>query len=76
MHERAKLVGGKLALWSKLHSGTEIDLTIRAFSALCVVPNPGDSEVLEKRERRGRDSFRCQRQDPGVHYARKEVHYG
>ena len=76
MHERAKLVGGKLAVWSTLHSGTEIDLTIPASSALCVVRNPGDSEVLEKRERRGRDSFRRQRQDPGVHYARKEVNDG
>ena len=33
MHERAKLVGGKLAVWSKLHSGTEIELSIPASSA-------------------------------------------
>jgi signal transduction histidine kinase len=30
MHERAKLVGGKLAVWSELDSGTEIELTIPA----------------------------------------------
>jgi signal transduction histidine kinase len=28
MHERAKLVGGKLAVWSELESGAEIELTI------------------------------------------------
>lgn len=28
MHERAKLVGGKLAVWSELDSGTETELTI------------------------------------------------
>ena len=33
MHERAKLVGGKLAVWSKLESGTEAELTIPASVA-------------------------------------------
>jgi signal transduction histidine kinase len=33
MHERAKLVGGKLAIWSELHSGTEIELTVPASVA-------------------------------------------
>jgi signal transduction histidine kinase len=33
MHERAKLVGGKLALWSELNSGTEAELTIPASIA-------------------------------------------
>jgi signal transduction histidine kinase/ligand-binding sensor domain-containing protein len=33
MHERAKLVGGKLAIWSKLDSGTEAELTIPAAVA-------------------------------------------
>ena len=28
MHERAKLSGGKLAVWSELDSGTEVELTI------------------------------------------------
>lgn len=36
MRERAKLIGGELEVWSKLESGTEIELTIpatRAYSA-------------------------------------------
>ena len=33
MHERAKLAGGKLALCSKLDSGTEVELTIPASVA-------------------------------------------
>jgi signal transduction histidine kinase len=30
MRERAKLAGGKLAVWSRLDSGTEVELTIPA----------------------------------------------
>jgi signal transduction histidine kinase/ligand-binding sensor domain-containing protein len=33
MHERAKLVGGKVAVWSELNSGTEAELTIPASIA-------------------------------------------
>ena len=33
MHERAKLVRGKLAVWSKVGSGTEVDLSIPASMA-------------------------------------------
>jgi len=33
MHERAKLVGGNLGVWSKPNSGTEIELTIPASTA-------------------------------------------
>jgi len=33
MQERAKLVGGNLGVWSKPNSGTEIELTIPAFTA-------------------------------------------
>jgi signal transduction histidine kinase len=33
MHERAKLAGGKLAVWSELESGTEVELTIPASVA-------------------------------------------
>ena len=33
MHERAKMVGGKLAVWSELDSGTEVELTIPASLA-------------------------------------------
>lgn len=30
MHERANLAGGKLVIWSKLDSGTDVELTIPA----------------------------------------------
>ncbi|HTT20734.1 MAG TPA: two-component regulator propeller domain-containing protein [Candidatus Sulfotelmatobacter sp.] len=33
MRERAKLAGGELAIWSEVHSGTEIELTIPAARA-------------------------------------------
>src|SRR5262249_33782689 len=33
MYERAKLIGGKLEVWSELDSGTEIELTIPASRA-------------------------------------------
>ena len=40
MHERAKLVGGKLAVWSELGSGTEVELTIRGSVAYARKPRP------------------------------------
>ena len=33
IRERAKLVGGKLEVWSELNEGTEIQLTIPAVNA-------------------------------------------
>jgi hypothetical protein len=33
MRERAKLVGGELAIWSEMDSGTEVELTIPASRA-------------------------------------------
>jgi signal transduction histidine kinase/ligand-binding sensor domain-containing protein len=33
MHERAKLIGGTLSVWSEVHSGTETELTIPASIA-------------------------------------------
>jgi signal transduction histidine kinase len=38
MRERAKLAGGELAVWSKLDSGTEIELTIPAAVAYATSP--------------------------------------
>src|SRR5262249_5585688 len=38
MHERAKAVGGKVAVWSKLDSGTEAELTIPASIAYAKSP--------------------------------------
>lgn len=37
MRERAKLIGGKLEVWSSPHSDTEVELTIPA-SAACATP--------------------------------------
>jgi signal transduction histidine kinase/ligand-binding sensor domain-containing protein len=39
MHERAKLVGGKLAVWSELDSGTEVELTVPASTAYATSPD-------------------------------------
>jgi signal transduction histidine kinase len=33
MRERAKLIGGKLTVWSELDSGTEVELSIPASRA-------------------------------------------
>jgi signal transduction histidine kinase len=44
MHERAELVGGKLAVWSQLDSGTEIELTIagsKAYAKSCIAHPAG-----------------------------------
>ena len=38
MHERARAVGGKLAVWSELVSGTEAELTIPASIAYAKSP--------------------------------------
>jgi signal transduction histidine kinase len=38
MRERAKLVGGKLAVWSEPDSGTEIELTVPASGAYAKSP--------------------------------------
>ncbi len=39
MRERAKLLGGKLEIWSELNSGTEIELTISAAVAYANTPD-------------------------------------
>jgi signal transduction histidine kinase len=38
MHERAKIVGGKLKVWSELDSGTEVELSIPALRAYTQPP--------------------------------------
>jgi signal transduction histidine kinase len=38
MHERAKLAGGKLSVWSEIQSGTEVELTIPAAVAYAKSP--------------------------------------
>ena len=45
MRERAKLLGGELTVWTKLDSGTEVELTIPAAHAYTTAPR---SWLLEK----------------------------
>lgn len=45
MRERAKLIGGKLALWSRLDAGTEIELTIPAARAYAVIAEGAPSGI-------------------------------
>ena len=47
MRERAKLVGGKLTVWSELDSGTEVELSIPASRAH-TVPDGQRSWLAEK----------------------------
>jgi signal transduction histidine kinase len=49
MRERAEIVGGNLAIWSELDSGTEIELTIPASVAYAKPPNARRSIFLGKR---------------------------
>jgi nitrate/nitrite-specific signal transduction histidine kinase len=57
MRERAKLIGGKLAVWSEVDAGTEVELTIPAGRAY-TSPNEGRrarlvEKFLAKRSGRG-----------------------
>ena len=49
MHERAKLVGGKLSVRSRLKSGTEIELTIPGSVAFAKSSRRDDRALREKR---------------------------
>jgi signal transduction histidine kinase/ligand-binding sensor domain-containing protein len=53
MRERAKLVGGKLVVWSKLDSGTEVELSIPASAAYAT--SRGRSWLPEKFSGKGID---------------------
>jgi signal transduction histidine kinase len=44
-HERARLVGGKLAVWSELDSGTEVELVVPGLIAYLKEPVPRQSVV-------------------------------
>jgi ligand-binding sensor domain-containing protein/signal transduction histidine kinase len=48
MRERAKLMGGKLAVWSELDSGTEVELSIPASRAYETSPARRRSWLVEK----------------------------
>jgi len=54
MRERAKLVGGKLAVWSKLDSGAEVELSIPASTAYAK-PSRHRSWLSEKLSGKGTD---------------------
>jgi len=54
MRERAKVVGGKLAVWSKLDSGTEVELSIPASTAYAK-PARHRSWLSEKLSGKGTD---------------------
>jgi signal transduction histidine kinase len=43
MRERAKLLGGKLTVWSELDAGTELELTIPATNAYATPESSQDS---------------------------------
>jgi signal transduction histidine kinase len=47
MRERAKLMGGKLAVWSELDSGTEVELSIPASRAYETSPARWRSRLAE-----------------------------
>jgi hypothetical protein len=47
--ERAKLVGGKLSVWSELDSGTEVELTIPGLIAYSKEPVARPSVVSGQR---------------------------
>jgi len=58
MRERAELVGGKLTVWSKLDSGTEVDLSIPASTAYATSYRRRSwlSETFSRRRANGKES--------------------
>jgi len=53
MHERAKIAGGKLNVWSELDSGTEVELSIPAMRAYTQPPRR--LRLLQKLSRKDKD---------------------
>jgi hypothetical protein len=48
MRERAKLIGGKLTVWSELDSGTEVELSIPATHAYLAAVERRRAGLVEK----------------------------
>jgi signal transduction histidine kinase len=48
MRERAKLLGGKLAVWSELDAGTELELSIPAARAYTIATDGQQPSLTEK----------------------------
>jgi signal transduction histidine kinase len=53
MHERAKVAGGKLKVWSELNSGTEVELSIPAVRAYTQAPRR--LRLLQRLSRKDKD---------------------
>jgi signal transduction histidine kinase len=53
MHERAKLAGGKLRVWSELNSGTEVELSIPALGVYAQPPR--SLRLLQKLSRKDKE---------------------
>ena len=56
MRERAKLMGGKLAVWSELDSGTELELSIPSANAYATPDGGKRSWLAEKLSGKGRET--------------------
>ena len=56
MHERARIVGGKLKVWSELDSGTEVELSIPALRAYAQPPR--GLRLLQKLSRKDKTQGR------------------
>lgn len=62
MHERAKLVGGRLEVWSKRNQGTEIQLSIPAGNAYTELARGGWRRLSLSRKRKDKeDQYRVVR---------------
>jgi len=51
MRERARLIGGKLTVWSAVNAGTEVELTIPAIRAYAAMPSDVPSWLARKLSR-------------------------
>ena len=56
MRERAKLMGGKVAVWSELDSGTELELSIPAANAYAMPDGGKRFWLAEKLSGKGRET--------------------
>jgi signal transduction histidine kinase len=64
MYERAKLIGGKLTVWSELDSGTEVELSVPASNAYAA--SPRRSWLSEKFFRKGTDRTQADSKETDV----------
>lgn len=62
INERAELAGGKLSVWSRIGSGTKVELTIPASIAYTKSPPPGGRSTQQT----GKPVIRAQRIQAGI----------